>query len=174
MTFARRRSLVPAHINRPFHRPTCAGRSGKLQIAQFIADTFCSWLVLWSQHLFHVTIGRENKNHLSALAAQASCAGGRGIEVGNKLNLRSEIFGTFADNITQARCNHFAELNFVKLSRFGFPKTLCLGRRFCKCAVMLRAIRRKFRVLRAQTGQRQERNCCNAKKQGTEIPFHRN
>src|SRR5438552_11946722 len=112
-------------------------RSGRMHIAQLIADTFCSWLVALSQHLFNVTIGCENKNDL-------------------EVDSRSKIPGAFADSIAQPRRGDFGEFLVVSLSLFGFPKTLCLGQRFCKRAVVLRAIRRKFRVLRSQRWQSQD------------------
>jgi hypothetical protein len=104
--------------------------------------------------MFQLTVGRKNKNNL-------------------KLNCRAQIPCAFADDITQAGPNYFSELILVHFSRVGVGETSRFGQCLCERPAPLRVIRCDLFLLRAQTGERQERNCCNAKNQETGIPFHR-
>jgi hypothetical protein len=101
-----------------------------------------------------LTVGRKNKNN-------------------HKLNCRAKILCAFADDVTEARRNYFSELILVRFSRVGIGETSRFGQCLCERAALLRAIGRKLFLFGGQTGRRQERNCRNAKKDGTEIPFHR-
>src|SRR5947207_3767830 len=121
------RSVVRADVDRQCHWPTCAGRSGQMEVAQFIADTCRARLVAWSQHLLDMTIRRENKNNL-------------------EVNLWPEILGAAADNVAQSRGDDFAKLSVISFSRVGVAKALrlgqCLGERNVSF-VLCRSLQRK-------------------------------
>jgi hypothetical protein len=65
-------------------------------------------LVAGSQHLFHVTVCRKNKND-------------------RKVNSRPKVFCAFADDVAEAWCNHLCEFDIVSLALFGVSKPRCLG-----------------------------------------------